>query len=591
MSAQTEPHAPVAPGDILAGKFRVLEVLGAGGMGVVVAAEHLRLAERVALKFIRRETLGTDSAQVVRRFLKEAKAAAQLKGPNIARVLDLGELEDGMPYIVMEFLDGEDLHDAVKARGPMSAREAADCALQVCVGLAEAHARGIVHRDLKPRNMFRTVGLDGRPLIKLLDFGISKINEAADDETTFETAEHAILGSPAFMSPEQARCARSVDGRTDIWSLGASLYFLVSGRCPYEGRNLTEMVARMLSTPPEPLDDNLPRALRSAIEGCLQRDLELRLPSVAALARVLAPLADDHGATLVSKIAAIEAGSEAPSGVQPASQPVQWETNRGFGLPPAGAKEPATTRAPMSATVAPAGQTGTAIATAGDFRAPEVSPTASRTPPPAEASQASHHAPRWLWFGAAAVLAFTGWALVRGAPPGAPADPVSAPSGDPVPAVEQASEARALPTPSVIDATGSADAGAGGPETTAAGPANVADKHGSDNSNGDSDQAADNGSPEEAGNADARAEARGVESSAPADDRTARPTRQPSRTSRRDRPRRRRDRATPTRSSKPAPEKATATASVREKDAGTDEPPRGPKPSTRSTPDLVFDLD
>ena len=211
-------RAPVSPGDVLAGKYRVERVLGVGGMGVVVAARHLQLDERVALKFLREKVI--DEPEIVVRFLREARAVAKLRSDHVVRVRDVGNLENGAPYIVMELLEGETLKERVKRDGALPREQAVDYLLQACSAIAEAHSHGIVHRDIKPTNLFLTFRPDGRALVKVFDFGISKQlpTHADPDAELGMTATTSMLGSPLYMSPEQMVSARNVDARTDIWS-------------------------------------------------------------------------------------------------------------------------------------------------------------------------------------------------------------------------------------------------------------------------------------------------------------------------------------------------------------------------------------
>ena len=220
---------PVSPGDVVAGKYRVERIIGAGGMGVVVAARHLQLDQTVALKFMTHRTPAGDE-----RFSREARAAARLKSEHAAKVHDVGALDNGTPYMVMEYLEGNDLHALLSAEGALPIDLAVGYVMQACEAIGEAHAHGIVHRDLKPHNLFLTTGVGGRPKIKVLDFGISKTQ---DDETTL-TRSSDIIGTPVYMAPEQLRSSKDVDARADIWALGAMLYELVTGRLPFEvGRN------------------------------------------------------------------------------------------------------------------------------------------------------------------------------------------------------------------------------------------------------------------------------------------------------------------------------------------------------------------
>jgi serine/threonine protein kinase len=279
---------PVKLGEILAGKYRVDRVLGAGGMGVVVAATHVDLREPRALKFMRATALSDEEA--VERFLREARASSRLKGEHVARVYDVGRLDDGAPYMVMEFLSGDDLREVLKQRGQLPVGEAMLYVMQACEALAEAHAQGIVHRDLKPANLFLTRRADGSPCVKVLDFGISKI--LGDGLSV--TKSYAILGSPHYMSPEQMRSSRDVDARTDVWSLGVIAYQLLSGGLPFSGRTITEIITVVLQGEPDPpssLVHDLPPALDAAILRCLERDLDRRHASVAELAAALMPFA------------------------------------------------------------------------------------------------------------------------------------------------------------------------------------------------------------------------------------------------------------------------------------------------------------
>ncbi|MBM4363359.1 MAG: serine/threonine protein kinase, partial [Deltaproteobacteria bacterium] len=236
------------PGEVLAGKYRVERVLGQGGMGVVVQAMHLQLEERVAVKFLLPEY--AVHAEASTRFLREARAAVKIKSEHVARVIDVGTLESGAPYMVMEYLAGRDLADVLEQRGPLPVEEVVEYVLQACEALAEAHALGIVHRDLKPANLFLTKRADGSAQVKVLDFGISKAGVSSDsgaDQSLTKTS--AMMGSPLYMSPEQMRSARSVDARSDLWSLGAILFELMAGRPPFSGESLPELLARVLTDP------------------------------------------------------------------------------------------------------------------------------------------------------------------------------------------------------------------------------------------------------------------------------------------------------------------------------------------------------
>jgi serine/threonine-protein kinase len=287
---------------VLAGKYRVERVLGSGGMGVVVAARHLQLDERVALKFLRTKEFVAQGD--MDRFLREARAAAKIKGEHVARVYDVGTLEDGAPYIVMEYLQGEDLAAWLDKRGPMSATQAVDFVLQACEAIAEAHSLGIVHRDLKPANLFCTERPDGQLSIKVLDFGISKVitpGEKGHDLT--QTAD--LMGSPLYMSPEQMRAAKGVDSRTDIWSLGIILFQLVTDRAPFTADKVTELAIK-IATEPAPriraFRSDAPAALDPIVARCLEKDRGSRFQSVGELAVALASLGSSQAQASVERI-------------------------------------------------------------------------------------------------------------------------------------------------------------------------------------------------------------------------------------------------------------------------------------------------
>jgi serine/threonine protein kinase len=273
----------ISVGAVLAGKFRVDRVIGQGGMGVVVGATHLHLQQPVALKFLLPDLV--HSPQIVERFVREARASAQLRGEHVCRVSDVGAFDNGAPYIVMELLEGKDLASLLEASGRLPVGMAADYVLQACVGVAEAHALGIVHRDLKPANLFLTRRPDGAPLIKVLDFGIAK---ARSDRNFSLTQTSAVLGSPGYMSPEQLRSTRDVDVRSDIWSLGVVLYELVSGRPPFTGESITELALHIAMDPTPPLVGPMPHGFDQLVHRCLEKDPAQRYPDLANLAHALA---------------------------------------------------------------------------------------------------------------------------------------------------------------------------------------------------------------------------------------------------------------------------------------------------------------
>jgi serine/threonine-protein kinase len=307
MSAGQDLGEGVVPGDLIAGKYRVEKVLGIGGMGVVVSARHLALDEQVAIKLLLPETLKNPEA--VSRFVREARAAVKIKSEHVARVSDVGQLENGSPYMVMEFLQGGDLADWLTQNGPLPFEQAVDFVLQACVAVADAHALGIVHRDLKPSNLYCVRRSDGQLMIKVLDFGISKMTNLDGSATGAElTKTNAVMGSPLYMSPEQMRSARDVDSATDTWALGVILFELITGRRPFSADTLTELVMKVASDAPPPLATYRPDAppgLDEVIATCLAKDRRKRYPNVGALSLALLPFAPKRSKVWVERIAGI----------------------------------------------------------------------------------------------------------------------------------------------------------------------------------------------------------------------------------------------------------------------------------------------
>ncbi len=293
--------SPVSEGDVLAGKYRVERVLGAGGMGVVVAALHLELGQRVAIKFLRPEFV--KHAEASARFIREARAAVRIQSEHVARVLDVGRLESNAPYLVMEYLEGRDLSAVIQEPEPLPVETALRYVLEASEAVAEAHAAGIVHRDLKPANLFLARRSDGSDSIKVLDFGISKVVAEASEAALTQTS--ALMGSPLYMSPEQMRSARQVDVRTDIWALGAIIYELIMGVPPFYGESIPEVCAGILTGEPPPMSDrrsDVPGELEAIVRRCLAKDPSQRFQNVAELAHALMAFAPPRSRVSVERV-------------------------------------------------------------------------------------------------------------------------------------------------------------------------------------------------------------------------------------------------------------------------------------------------
>ena len=298
----------LAIGAVVAGKYRIERVLGEGGMGYVLGARNLALDEPVAIKVLKPDAVG--SAEAVARFLREARAAVRMKGEHVAKVLDVGALDDGTPYMLMELLEGSDLQALVDNGGPLPIHTAIDYVLQTCEALAEAHALGIVHRDIKPSNLFLTSGVDGSPCIKVLDFGISKATNAIDaarpDFGLTET--QTVMGSPQYMAPEQMRSSRRVDARTDIWALGTIMHELLTGQPPFTATTMPELFAMILQDPAPSLCARRPDVspeLDAVVQRCLEKVPDARPASVLELARLLSPFTSDASTGAADRVARV----------------------------------------------------------------------------------------------------------------------------------------------------------------------------------------------------------------------------------------------------------------------------------------------
>lgn len=270
-------------GSLFAGRYVIERHLGRGGMGFVVLAYEPDRDERVALKVLNPEV--AKSPQAVERFEREARAMAKLPTDHVAKVLGLGRSETGVPFMCMEFLEGESLGEYLARHGPLPLPMAVGFVLQACEALGHAHAAGIVHRDVKPSNFFLVPRDDGSLALKVLDFGIAK---EVEGKRVTHTSE--VFGSPEYMSPEQVRATKDVDARSDIWALGVCLYELASGRLPFEGTSVFEAGSKILFERHRALSamvPDVPAELSSIVDQCLEKRPERRYASTRELAEAL----------------------------------------------------------------------------------------------------------------------------------------------------------------------------------------------------------------------------------------------------------------------------------------------------------------
>lgn len=311
-----DPEIPMtelpAEGDVFAGKYRIGSILGIGGMAAVMEAKHLGFDETVALKTLLPDC--NSDPEVVRRFLQEGRAAIKIRSEHVVRMLDVG-VASGRAYLVMEYLDGRDFKGLLRKMGPLPPPMAIDLLLQACEAIGEAHALGIIHRDLKPANLFLTHRPDGTACVKVLDFGISKVPREVSGALLPDlrpTLPSVVMGSPQYMSPEQMASAAAADQQSDIWSLGAILYELLTGRIAFDGATTAEICARVLKGAPTPLQEIRPEVSREVVEivsKCLEKARARRYANVAELARALAPCGSPDARSSAETIARIIEGA------------------------------------------------------------------------------------------------------------------------------------------------------------------------------------------------------------------------------------------------------------------------------------------
>lgn len=296
-------------GQLVAGRFRLERRIGGGAMGDVYLALHEGLGRPVAVKVLRASARRSSRA----RFRREATIAARLTGVHVVRVTDFGELPDGSPFLVMDFVDGPTLASELNRRGRLPVQEAVGRALEICEALAEAHRAGIVHRDIKPANLLLAPTPDGSRVLRVADFGVAK----AEGESTL-TGDGASLGSPSYMAPEQIVDAHSVDGRADLWAVGVVLYELIAGHRPFEGTSVAGTLLAVAHQQPTRLDDPtlqglpepVPAALADVVARCLEKNPDARFPTATALADALAQLAGDAERTTAARIRRVAAVGE-----------------------------------------------------------------------------------------------------------------------------------------------------------------------------------------------------------------------------------------------------------------------------------------
>ena len=287
VSVRPTAEFPVGPGMVIGERWRIGKKLGRGAVGAVFEA-HDSIGHRVAIKVLHSEWRRDE--RVVERFAREARVLMKLKNPHVGKLIDVGNLDEDqgdLPYLVLELLEGSDLDEIITQKGPLPFRQAFAWGADACEGVAEAHELGVIHRDLKPSNVFLAGSRD--PFVKVLDFGIAA-GEPASDAPARLTLVESLLGSPAYMAPEQMMSSADVDARSDIWSMGALLYHAVTGHLPFPGEGHLEIFSKAMTRPPVPLRVHVketPAEVESVILKCLRKQRSDRYASMQELATVL----------------------------------------------------------------------------------------------------------------------------------------------------------------------------------------------------------------------------------------------------------------------------------------------------------------
>ncbi|MEY2934742.1 MAG: hypothetical protein RL033_5491 [Pseudomonadota bacterium] len=409
-------------------------------MGVVVLAEHIELRERVAIKFLLDDA--ADNTELSERFLREARAAVKIRSEHVVRVSDVGRLPSGAPYLVMEYLEGEDLAQRLE-RGPVPLADAVDYVIQCCEAMHVAHRSGIVHRDLKPANLFLTQRPDGSPLIKVLDFGISKVSGGEAAQLSL-TRTQAMMGSPLYMSPEQMRSSKDVAASTDIWALGVILHELIAGDVPFTGSSVTEVLVKVMTEAPPHLRSllpDVPEGLEAVVLRCLAKAPGERFSSMAALAVALTPFASTYTLGLQQRLHASLTDPPASALKGPSAGAAVLPARLAATRVEAGAAQVALAQA-TAAQVAPVAPGAIPAQTSTDWEGePDASPRA---------------APAWRrrlpWFAGAAGLALMGLLLLARSretlsPPGAAASSTAAQGAAAQGTAAQGTAAAPIPAP------------------------------------------------------------------------------------------------------------------------------------------------